>query len=233
MEVNRLRRMTMQVTSAGLACTRLQVSAIWRESWLYIFSILSEREFHIAHCLVYGSDVSRRFGGLCAQVKHAHEQITCTTMDRPNQGQSHQEDCSLWTETSTAALPLWGVGRYEAHPAAPPPSATPWDSQAHIFPGTVPPITSRKWSHSPGLHFRPPAPWGTRPAGRPHNGRVTSIPLPELDHLRTEVARLQSLVQQIKPGPPQLSVIPFLQPLPHLHPPLTSQPLLVSLSVRW
>ena len=32
-EANRLRRMTMQVTSAGLARARLQVCAFWRESW--------------------------------------------------------------------------------------------------------------------------------------------------------------------------------------------------------
>ena len=57
-EANRLRRLTTQVTSAGLARVRLQVCALWRESWLYIFAILSEREFHTAHCLVYGSDVS-------------------------------------------------------------------------------------------------------------------------------------------------------------------------------
>ena len=39
-EANRLRRMTMQVTSTGLARARLQVCALRRESWLYIFSVL-------------------------------------------------------------------------------------------------------------------------------------------------------------------------------------------------
>ena len=58
MEANQLRRMMPPVTSAGRARARLQVCALWREFWLYIFSILSEREFHTAHCLVYGSDVS-------------------------------------------------------------------------------------------------------------------------------------------------------------------------------
>ena len=33
-EANGLRRMTMQVTSAGLARAWLQVCALWRESWL-------------------------------------------------------------------------------------------------------------------------------------------------------------------------------------------------------
>ena len=54
MEANRLRRLTTPVTSAGLARTQFQVCALWRESWLYIFSILSKHEFHTARCLVYG-----------------------------------------------------------------------------------------------------------------------------------------------------------------------------------
>jgi len=73
---------------------------------VYIFSILSEREFPTAHCLVYGSDVSWRFGGLCTQVMHAHEQITCTTMATWNftlvRCQNHKGH-TMWTKQTCPA----------------------------------------------------------------------------------------------------------------------------------
>ena len=80
-EANRLRRMTMQVTSAGLACARLHVCALWRESW--VISSLSYPNVSFTQCTVLCTEVTFHNNLVACVHKsctHAHEQITCTTM---------------------------------------------------------------------------------------------------------------------------------------------------------
>ena len=169
---------------------------------------------------------------VCIWSPGPHPHHPCRPLLRPTEGQPHQEDCSLFCFEELGDRKPSQLLRCLQHLFG--------DSQGHISPPFLWELFLQQQTHGPGLHFRPSSLEDLAQladhimdVSPPTVAAVTPTPLPELDHLRTGVARLQSLVQQPKTwatpavSHPVLQLLPYLQPLP------TSQPLLVPLSVWW
>ena len=77
-EANQLRRMTMQVTSAGVARAQLQVCALWRESWF--ISSLSYPNVSFTQCTV-----------LCTEVTFHNDLVACAHKSRTRMSRSHAQ----------------------------------------------------------------------------------------------------------------------------------------------
>ena len=77
-EANRLRRMTMQVTSAGLARVWLQICALWRESW-FISSLSYPNVSFTQHTV------------LCTEVTFHDDLVACAHKSHTGTSRSHAQ----------------------------------------------------------------------------------------------------------------------------------------------